>query len=88
MFPINISFRFIIPYWLPGIAGTTKVGMDPVPVSVKSSSIIFLLSLPLLNCALNFDLVSRLAFFPTSASKTLSSALYSACGFTFFLSFS
>ena len=71
----------------PGIPGISKLGI-PDEASLTSISISFLSRSPERNLFLKLSLVAKLAFFPTSASKTFSSAANCAFAYTSFLLFS
>ena len=66
----------IIPTFAPGIPGISKDGI--VLVSLTATSISLSSKSPFLNLFLKLSLVAILALFPTSASKTLSSASFCA----------
>ena len=66
-----------MPTLAPGMPGISKVGMLPWP-SASWTSISLSSSSPARSRVRNFSRVSRLAFSPTSASSTRSSALSSA----------
>ena len=65
----------IIPTFAPGIPGISKEA--PLePVSLTAISISLSSKSPFLNLFLKLSLVAKLAFFPTKASKTFSSAAF------------
>ena len=65
---------FIIPTFAPGIPGISNdVPLVP-PVSFTDISISLSSKSPFLNLFLKLSLVAKLAFLPTRASKTFSSA--------------
>ena len=68
---------FIIPIFAPGIPGISNEGM--LPLSLIAISISLSSRSPSLNLFLKLSLVAKLAFFPTKASKTFSSASFCAC---------
>ena len=69
----SISPIFTIPMLAPGIPGISKLGI-PDEVSLTSISISFLSKSPDLNLFLKLSRVAKLAFLPTRASNTFSSA--------------
>ena len=66
---------FIIPTFAPGIPGISKVVLFP-PVSLTAISITLLSRSPSRSLFLKLSLVAILAFLPTRASNTFSSASF------------
>ena len=89
LFPIDlpiISPMLIMPTFAPGIPGISKeVLFDPL--SLTAISISLSSKSPLRSLFLKLSLVAKLAFLPTSASKTFSSANFWAWAWTSFLIF-
>ena len=77
---------FIIPTLAPGIPGISKDAPFE-PVSLTAISISLSSKSPFRSLFLKLSRVARLAFFPTKASSTFSSAAFWACAKTSFLFF-
>ena len=69
-----ISPILIIPTLAPGIPGISNDAPDPL--SLTEISISLSSKSPFLNLFLKLSLVAKLAFLPTNASKTFSSAAF------------
>ena len=65
----------IIPTFAPGIPGISKEALLD-PLSLTAISISLSSRSPFLSLFLKLSLVARLAFLPTNASKTFSSAAF------------
>ena len=82
----SISPMLIIPILAPGIPGISNEVLLP-PESLTAISISLSSRSPFLSLFLKLSLVAKLAFLPTNASKTFSSANFWACAYTSFLFF-